>query len=348
MEFGKYVKDRHTEIIFGVVAFAIILLLLLAFHTPPALIIMVMAVLLIFMIVAFLWDYHRKRGFYLQLNENLDNLDKKNLAAEIISEPDFYEGKILHATLYEMGKSMTEQISKAEQSVSDFKDYVEMWVHEAKLPVAALLLKNFNRDSDGNNRGDDIGSDESDQIKKQLLKLDAYTEQILYFTRSEVAEKDFLIKQVSLAKVFGSVAARMREELQDNQFDIQVSGLDVQVMTDSKWMEFVLNQLISNSIKYGAEDRERVLEVFAEEKEQQVQLHVRDNGIGISEADLPRIFEKSFTGENGRRREKSTGMGLYIVKNLCQKLGHSITAESVLGEYTEFIITFSKNDYYRP
>ena len=350
MEFGKYVKDRHTEIIFGAVAFAIILLLLLAFHTPPALIIMVMAVFLIFMVAAFLWDYNRKRGFYQQLKENLNDLDKKNLAAEIISEPDFYEGKILHATLYEMGKSMTEQISKAEQSVTDFKDYVEMWVHEAKLPVAALLLKNFNRGNDGMNDGDDIGSDdaESDQIKKQLMKLDAYTEQILYFTRSEVAEKDFLIKQASLAKIFGSVAARMREELQDNQFDIRVSGLDVQVMTDSKWMEFVLTQLISNSIKYGAEDRERVLEVFAEEKDHQVQLHVRDNGIGISEADLPRIFEKSFTGENGRRREKSTGMGLYIARNLCRKLGHGITAESVQGEYTEFIITFSLNDYYRP
>ena len=91
-----------------------------------------------------------------------------------------------------------------------------------------------------------------------------------------------------------------------------------------------------------------MLEVFAEEKDQQVQLHVRDNGIGISEADLPRIFEKSFTGENGRRREKSTGMGLYIARNLCRKLGHGITAQSVQGEYTEFIITFSLNDYYRP
>lgn len=337
MEFGKYVKDRRAEIIFGALAFAIILLLLLAFHTVPALIIMVLAVLFLFMVVAFLWDYYRKRSFYRQLKENLENLDKKNLTAEIISKPDFYEGQILHETLYVMGKSMTEQISRAEQNVIDFKDYVEMWVHEAKLPVAALLLKNFNRDSE-----------ESDQIKKQLLKLDAYTEQILYFTRSEVAEKDFLIKQVSLAKVFGSVAAKMREELQDKKFDIQVSGLDVQVMTDSKWMEFVIAQLISNSIKYCAKEGERVLEVFAEEKDQRVQLHVRDNGIGISEADLPRIFEKSFTGENGRLREKSTGMGLYIARNLCRKLGHSITAESEQGKYTEITITFSQNDYYRP
>ena len=337
MEFGKYIKDRRTEIILLVLALGIILLLLLAFHTAPALIIMVMAVLLLFYVLIVLWDYNRKRPFYRQLKENLENLDKKNLAAEIISEPDFYEGQILHETIYEMGKSMTEQITKSEQSVSDFKEYVEMWVHEAKLPVAALLLKNFNSNSE-----------ESAQIRKQLLKLDAYTEQILYFTRAEVAEKDFLIKETILAKVFGSAAAKMREELQENQFDVRVSELNVSVMTDAKWMEFILIQLISNSIKYCAEERDRVLEAFAEEKDHQIYLHIRDNGIGIPESDLPRIFEKSFTGENGRRGEKSTGMGLYIAKNLCGKLGHGITAQSEQDVFTEFIITFSDNDFYRP
>ena len=342
MEFGKYVKDRRVEIILFAIAFTIIMLLLLAFHTTPALIIMVMAVFVLFCLFSFFRDYNRKRGFYDQLKENMEDLDKKNLASEIISPPDFYEGQILHETIYELGKSMTEQITKAQQSVSDFKDYVEMWVHEAKLPVAALLLKNFNRGSG------ESGGEESEQIKKQLLKLDAYTEQILYFTRAEVAEKDFLIKEASLAKIFAGAAARMREELQENQFDVRAFGLDLSVMTDSKWMDFVLVQLISNSIKYRREEGERVLAVSAEEKDEQILLHVRDNGIGIPASDLPRIFEKSFTGENGRRGEKSTGMGLYIAANLCRKLGHSISAESVQGEFTEFTITFAKNDYYRP
>ena len=337
MEFGKYVKDRRTEIILSGLAFLIIILLLLAFHTVPALIIMVMAVFVLFLIIAFFWDYNRKRSFYNQLKANMEALDKKNLAAEIISPPEFYEGQILHETIYELGKSMTEQITKSQQSVSDFKDYVEMWVHEAKLPVAALLLKNFNNNSE-----------ESEQIKKQLLKLDAYTEQILYFTRAEVAEKDFLIKEAGLAKIFGGAAAKMREELQENQFDVRVSGLDLPVMTDSKWMEFILIQLISNSIKYRKEEGERLLEVSAEEKEEQILLRIRDNGIGIPASDLPRIFEKSFTGENGRSGERSTGMGLYIASNLCRKLGHGISAESVRGEFTEFTIAFSKNDYYRP
>ena len=107
-------------------------------------------------------------------------------------------------------------------------------------------------------------------------------------------------------------------------------------------------QLISNSIKYRSEEHERVLKVFAEAQNDQILLHVFDNGIGISPNDLPRIFEKSFTGENGRLREKSTGMGLYIVRNLCRKLGHSITAESEQGQFTEFVIAFSQNDFYRP
>ena len=337
MEFGKYVKDKRFAIIIGTIAFGLILLFLVSFHTKPALVIMILIVFLLFAITIFLWDYFRKKNFYHQLKENLEELDKKNLASEIIPRPDFYEGQILHETIYELGKSMTEQISKSEQSVNDFKDYVEMWVHEAKLPVSALLLKNFNS-----------GSEESAQIRKQLLKLDAYTEQILYFTRSEVAEKDFLIKPVSLAKIFGNAATKMREELQDNQFDIQAFNLDQQVMTDAKWMEFVLMQLISNSIKYRSEEHERVLKVFAEAQNDQILLHVFDNGIGISPNDLPRIFEKSFTGENGRLREKSTGMGLYIVRNLCRKLGHSITAESEQGQFTEFVIAFSQNDFYRP
>ena len=112
--------------------------------------------------------------------------------------------------------------------------------------------------------------------------------------------------------------------------------------------ENILIQLISNSIKYRREDGPRILTVSAKEEQKQTHLYLRDNGIGISAGDLPRIFEKSFTGENGRMREKSTGMGLYITKKLCDKLGHGIKAESVPGEYTEFEITFSKNDYYRP
>ena len=337
MEFRRYLKERLPEIILGAAAVGAILALLFTFRVSTLLIILVSAVYLIFLIPALLRDFFRKRSFYQQLNDNLKELERKNLLSEIIPKPKFYEGQILYEVICELGKAMTEQITRSEQSVRDFKEYVEIWVHEAKIPVSSLLLKTYHS-----------SQDDTRQIRRQLLRLDAYTEQILFFTRSEVAEKDFLIKSCSRAKIFGNAAARMREELQENEFEMEVRDLDLEVMTDSKWMEFVIGQLISNSIKYRAEGRERKLSVYGEQKERAICFHFWDNGIGIPTSDLPRIFEKSFTGENGRKREKSSGMGLYIAKNLCRKLGHQLSADSVQGEYTEFKIEFPVNDYYHP
>lgn len=337
MEFKRYLKDHVPALLLNAAALFVILLFLWAFHVSKTLWFLTTATFVVFLVFIFLWDFFRKRKFYDQLQETLKDLDQKNLTAEIVPRPNFYEGQILHEALYRMGKSMTEQITEKEQNVRDFKEYVELWVHEAKLPVASLLLNTYNNQTE-----------ESRKIRQQLLRLDSYTDQILYFTRSEVAEKDFLIKSCSLNKMFAGAAARMREELQENGFDIQATDLERQVMTDHKWMEFILIQLISNSMKYRREKGVRILNVYAKDEEKEVRLFIRDNGIGIPAGDLPRIFEKSFTGENGRIREKSTGMGLYITKKLCDKLGHGIRAESVPGEYTEFEISFYKNDYYRP
>ena len=212
-------------------------------------------------------------------------------------------------------------------------------------------------------------TEEIRQVRKKLLKLDAYTEQILYYTRSEVAEKDYLIKECLLSKAFAATASRLREELQESRFEIVTKNLKVPVLTDGKWLEFILSQILSNSIKYCVRSQEPEfqlstanhetqiqanlavrtpqLKVWAEEFSDRTKLHIRDNGIGIQEKDLSRIFEKSFTGENGRLREKSTGMGLYIAKKLCNKLGHRISVVSVQYEFTEFTISFAKNDFYK-
>ena len=121
------------------------------------------------------------------------------------------------------------------------------------------------------------------------------------------------------------------------------------VCTDSKWLEFILNQIISNSIKYRDEKKTdgSVIKIYVIKNDKSTVLNIYDNGIGIPAADLPRVFDKSFTGENGHAYPKATGMGMYIVKNLCEKLGHKITIESVKGEYTLVSIEFFKNDFYK-
>ena len=146
------------------------------------------------------------------------------------------------------------------------------------------------------------------------------------------------------------IPSYIREDvLTKNNIDFQVENADADVCTDSKWLEFILNQIISNSIKYRDEKKTdgSVIKIYVVKNDKSTVLNIYDNGIGIPAADLPRVFDKSFTGENGHAYSKATGMGIYIVKNLCEKLGHKITIESVKGEYTLVSIEFFKNDFYK-
>jgi len=130
----------------------------------------------------------------------------------------------------------------------------------------------------------------------------------------------------------------------DVEFIVDVEG--ERVYTDSKWLEFILHQIISNSLKYKRDGVSSYIHIYLENDEKKTTLVIEDNGIGISSSDLSRVFEKSFTGSNGRVCSSSTGMGLFIVKNLCEKLGHMITIDSKVNEYTKVFVTFYKNHYY--
>jgi hypothetical protein len=229
---------------------------------------------------------------------------------------------------------MCEHIAKYRHENMEFREYIELWVHEVKLPVATLQLMCHN---DGNTK-----------YAEYLKKMDAYIENVLYYARSENAEKDYLIKEVSLKRAFADTALKNREELQGRNVSVHTENLDINVMTDSKWLAYILGQLMSNSIKYFSPDRKPELRVYAEDKQDKTMLYFRDNGIGIPESNLPYIFEKSFTGENGRTHRESTGMGLYIVKKLCDKLGHGILVKSAEGEFTEIILSFGKNNLHKP
>lgn len=118
-------------------------------------------------------------------------------------------------------------------------------------------------------------------------------------------------------------------------------------MTDSKWLEFMVNQIVSNSIKYIDRGQEKTIEIWTEPLGDGMALHIKDNGIGIPQSDIPLVCKKSFTGENGRKHAKSTGMGLYIIDNLCRQLGHKLDIASKVDEYTDVSIVFGHNDIYK-
>ena len=326
MKLTDFIKGRVPVYLFFALTWVLMLIFLSAFHVQTQAAVMISVLLLLGAGIAEAWEYLRKKQFYDKLLLNLNELDQKYLLPEMTGEPGFCEGKILCEVLRETDKSMCEQIGMHRRASAEFREYIELWVHEIKLPVASLQLMCHN---DGNAK-----------YAEQLKRIDDYIENVLYYARSRNAEKDYLIKPVPLKRVFTDTAIRNREELQQRGISLSTENLDTEVMTDAKWLGFIFGQLMNNSMKYDAD----AITVTAEDTPDATVLRFRDNGIGIPESDLPYIFEKSFTGENGRTHSKSTGMGLYIIRQLCEKLGHSIKAESVQGEYTEIVITFGKND----
>ena len=335
MKFSKYVFDKWLEILFALFGYFIVLMMLFAFKISKEVIIGMTVVFLLIFTMIILTGYIKRRKFYTNLINNVDKLDKKYLVLEMLNEPSFYDGKILYQVLYEINKSMNENVKDLEISLNDFKEYVELWIHEIKLPISSLVLMNHNHKINVDKKYDE-----------QIRRIDDYVDQILYFVRSENAEKDYLIKDTSLKKVINSVAMKNKNDLLERNISFEVELSDIKVLTDSKWLEFIVNQVVSNSMKY-TKDNNSIIKISAVETSKQVDLIIYDNGIGIPEKDIKRVFEKTFTGENGRATSKSTGMGLYIVKKLCRKLGHKVRIESKEGEYTKVVISFAKNDFYK-
>lgn len=186
----------------------------------------------------------------------------------------------------------------------------------------------------------------TESINEELDKIEDYTEQALFYARSNTVEKDYYIKQVNLKELVSNVIIRNKRELIQNNISVDTKDLNLKVYTDMKWCAFILNQIIQNSIKYSKEEDKKI-EIFAEENKDQVLLYVKDNGIGIKESEASRVFEKGFTGENGRRKgQKATGIGLYLCKKLCDKLSLGIELNSKENESTNVILTFPKGSFF--
>ena len=183
-------------------------------------------------------------------------------------------------------------------------------------------------------------------IDEELDKVENYIEQALFYARSNIVEKDYYIKRVILKDIVNESIKKNKNTLIQSNTSININNLDLEVNTDSKWITFILNQLIQNSIKYKKVKEPLELKIYATREKEKVKLYIKDNGIGIEEGEIKRVFEKGFTGENGRMsNKKSTGIGLYLCKNLCSKLGISINLTSKKKEGTQVELTFPKGSY---
>ncbi len=306
-----YLKDRIGFVAAVVCIMVVFKLLGFACKARMDFIWVMEGIIFVTSLCAFGADYRKRSRFYRELQGILDGLDQKYLITEMMVQPDFEEGKIWMDVLYDTGKSMRDKLNDTEDSLRDFKEYLELWIHEIKIPIAALNLMNYN------------GSQDLKKQKAQLARINGFVEQILFYARADAAEKDYLLTACRIEK----------------------NDTDHSVVTDSKWLAFMLGQIVNNSIKYRDTAKQSCISFAVEDMADKTVLRIRDNGIGITQQDIDRVFDKTFTGENGRRGNASTGMGLYICKQLCNKLGHSIAITSVHGEYTEVEIVFGKETF---
>ena len=199
-----------------------------------------------------------------------------------------------------------------------------MWAHQIKTPIAALnlLLQGEKQDVAA--------------CRQELFKIESYVEMALNYLRFEEMSNDLVLERNSLEQLVRQVVKKYAAIFIYNHISIQLEHLDYTVLTDEKWFCFVLEQILSNALKYT---KQGSVKISAEESANGLKVSVKDTGIGIRSEDLPRIFEKGFTGYNGRMDKKASGLGLYLCKGVCEKLGHGISVASKEGEGTTVILT---------
>ena len=335
MRFRDYIKEKMVLIIGTILALVSVEILLLAYNISILIRVYCAFIIVFVMALAILIEYKKKKDYYNELIKNMEELKEKYLISEIIKTPNFIESKILKDILQDTGKSMLENVNYYKNIQEDYKEYIELWIHEVKIPIAAskMIIEN--------NKNEVTKS-----IDEELDKVENYTEQALFYARSNAVEKDYIINKTNLKEIVNGAILKNKTTLLNEKVSIELSNLkDEEVYTDSKWAVFIINQIIQNAIKYSKKENKKI-EISSQEKNDKVILYIKDNGIGIKKGEITRVFERGFTGENGRIiGQKSTGIGLYLCKKLCDRLGLGIELNSEKDKGTEVRIIFPKSSY---
>ena len=334
MDFKLFFKEKVITILLLLFGIITIEIFLMAYNVGMFIKIYIPLIIMGLYMISIIIEYFKRKKFYDNLLKILEELDEKYLITEIIKTPNFLEGQILKNSLEQIDKSMLENVNKYKYMTEDYKEYIELWIHEIKIPIATskMVIEN-NKNAI------------TKSIDEELDKVENYIEQALFYARSNTVEKDYYIRKVDLKEIVNESIKKNKSSLIQEKISIDIHDLEIEVNTDNKWIVFILNQIIQNSIKYRKKENS-VMEIYANQGKENVILYIKDNGIGIKQGEITRVFEKGFTGTNGRlSNKKSTGIGLYLCKKLCNKLGIGIELNSVQNEGTEVKLVFPKDSY---
>lgn len=334
MDLKEYLSERLLILMANAVIMMFISMILYICKVNLTAIIIIDILYVSSLFLVFFYEYRKKNIFFKEVNSVLDNLDEKFLLSEIINEPNDAEYREFIDILRKCNKSMNDKINSIDLREREFREFIELWVHEVKTPIASSKLTIENH-----------RNKVTESIEEDLVKIEYYIEQALFYARSGSVNKDFLIKKSNIEKIVNNSIRKYSKILIKKRVKIVKENLDLDVYSDRKWIEFILGQIISNSLKYLDKD-EKILEFKCTENDNSITLMIKDNGIGIEDKYLDKVLDKGFTGNNGRQIKNATGIGLYLCKKLSDKIHLNIKISSKQREYTAVYITFPKSSQF--
>lgn len=322
-----YLKERSLYLGINLLLFIILVLIMKLLNFGTAIIFLVFCIWFFPLIIYIILELIKSKAYYDDLTSVIENLDKKYLLPEVIKKPKNIEQKVIYNVLKEANKDMHERVNKYKNMQVEYREYIETWVHEIKTPIASTRLMIANNQNKV-----------TENIEYEMKKIESFIDQVLYYARSSEVSKDYLVKEFKLKFVIENSIRRNSKDFINKRIALNIENVDINVFSDAKWVEFILNQIIGNALKYSKFQDGKV-NIYATKNKNSITLTIEDNGVGIPTQDIGRIFEKGFTGENGRKFGKSTGIGLYICRKLCTKLGLGleITSEQLQGTKVSII-----------
>lgn len=322
----SYLKKNIKVYILFIVFIFIFFIMFYLYNLPLEALIYTGSFCFLAALIASISDYANYKESYKKLNfleQNILN-DLEDLPKSLDIRIDYYH-KIIEKLYEELGKLAQEN----RQKNIDMVDYYSMWVHQIKTPIAAMNFLLDNEEVDQKN------------LQQELFKIERYVEMVLTYIRLDSISSDYVITKINLDEVVKDSVKKYATIFINKKIKLNYVSHETMVISDKKWLSFAFEQILGNSVKYTSAGGEITIETYEN------RLVIEDKGIGIKEEDLPRIFEKGFTGFNGRYEKKSSGLGLYLCKKTLDKLGHHIEISSKVGEGTRVEITFPKEDTLR-
>lgn len=332
MRVKDFLKDKIIFLFINFLVFILVDVIGILFFNSWLIIFLVGCIWFIPLSLYIALDFIKWNMYLRNIDKIFEGLDKKYLLPELIEEANFIQGERINEVLKDLSRDMHENINKYKYRQEEYREYIETWVHEIKTPIASarLLAENNNNEI-------------TKKIDIQLNKIENFVEQVLYYARSDEVGNDYIIKEAALEGIVKSAIKKNYREFIGKRINLQLEEINEIVYCDVKWTIFILNQILLNAIKYSKVE-DGIIKISTVKSENTIILNIEDNGVGIIERDIGRVFDKGFTGENGRRFGKSTGMGLYICKKLCNRLGLGLHLESTVGVGTIASIYFPINN----